>query len=103
MVCSGSNKIISIGGGAFENPDTRSTLLKFGIVFYLKSDIDVLYNRTSKENIRPLLQTENPAEALKNLLIKRQANYEKAHYIIDTGKMSEEDIINTILGSVNEE
>ena len=37
LVCSnGQNKIISVGGGAFENPDSRSTLLNFGKVFYLK-------------------------------------------------------------------
>ena len=43
MVCTGVKKIISIGGGAFENPDNRATLLKFGKVFYLKSDLDILY------------------------------------------------------------
>ena len=38
MVCSSCyNKIISIGGGAFENPENRASLLKFGKVFYLKS------------------------------------------------------------------
>ena len=33
LVCNGKNKIIAIGGGAFENPDNRSTLLQFGKVF----------------------------------------------------------------------
>lgn len=102
MVCTGKNKIISVGGGAFENPDTRSTLLNFGTVFYLKSDIDVLYYRISKENTRPLLQTENPIEVLNNLLKKREENYRKAHYTIDTGVMTEEGIINTILGIIDE-
>ena len=41
MVANGINKIVSIGGGAFENPDNRSTLLHFGKVFYLKSDLDI--------------------------------------------------------------
>ena len=102
MVCSGSNKIISVGGGAFENPDTRSTLLKFGKVFYLKSDIDVLYYRISKENTRPLLQTENPVEVLRELLKKRESNYQKANYTIDTSELSDDDIINVILRNINE-
>ena len=102
MVCTGVNKIISVGGGAFENPDNRATLLKFGTVFYLKSDIDVLYYRISKENTRPLLQTENPMESLKELLKKREENYHKAHYTLDTSKMTEDMIINTILGSIDE-
>ena len=68
LVCCGKNKIISIGGGAFENPDSRNTLLNFGKVFYLKSDIDVLYYRVSKDSTRPLLCNENPRQALENLL-----------------------------------
>ncbi|MCQ2744530.1 MAG: shikimate kinase [bacterium] len=82
-VCNGENKIISIGGGAFENPDSRNTLLNFGLVFYLKSDLDVLYYRISKDNKRPLLNCKNPKEALQKLLIKREENYKKAHYTLD--------------------
>ena len=48
LVCTGNNRIISIGGGAFENPDNRATLLNFGKVFYLKSNVDVLYYRLSQ-------------------------------------------------------
>ena len=40
LLCNGKKKIISIGGGAFENPDNRITLLNFGKVFYLKSELD---------------------------------------------------------------
>lgn len=103
LVCSGRNKIISIGGGAFENPDSRGTLLRFGKVFYLKSDLDVLYYRISNDSTRPLLAQENPKEILKNLLERREENYSKAHYIIDTGSMSQDEIINFILGSIDEE
>ena len=103
LVCaSGKRKIISIGGGAFENPDSRGTLLKFGTVFYLKSDLDVLYYRVSRDSTRPLLNNENPREVLKNLLTKREENFLKAHYTIDTGSMSEEEIVEKIIGSINE-
>ena len=101
MVCSGVNKIISIGGGAFENPDNRATLLKFGKVFYLKSDLDVLYYRISQDSTRPLLQKENPKEILKNLLNKREENYQKAHFTIDTSMLSENEIIRIILDEAN--
>ena len=102
MVCTGKNKIISIGGGAFENPDNRCTLLNFGKVFYLKSDLDVLYYRISEDNTRPLLQNKNPKEVLKTLLEKREENYQKAHYIINTSELTEDEICKSILGSINE-
>lgn len=102
LVCSGKNKIISIGGGAFENPDSRGTLLRFGKVVYLKSDLDVLYYRISKDSSRPLLQSENPKETLANLLKKREENYMKAHFVINTYNLDENEIVNQILGSINE-
>lgn len=102
LVASGNKKILSIGGGAFENPDSRSTLLRFGKVFYLKSDLDVLYYRISEDSSRPLLKTDNPRAILENLLKKREENYSRAHYIIDTSSMNEDEITDFILGSIDE-
>ena len=102
LVCSGTKKIISVGGGAFENPDNRITLLKFGKVFYLKSELDVLYYRISKDTSRPLLNNNNPRFVLESLLKKRENNYQKAHSIIDTYNLSEEEIVEYIIGSINE-
>ena len=101
MVCSGSNKIISVGGGAFENPNNRAALLKFGKVFYLKSDLDILYYRISEDKTRPLLQKENPKQILEKLLLKREENYKKAHYTIDTNNMSKEEIVRFIINAAN--
>ncbi len=102
LICNGNKKIVSIGGGAFENPDNRATLLNFGKVFYLKSDLDVLYYRISNDTSRPLLQTENPKEALEKLLSKREENYLKAHYTINTSNLETDEIINYLLGHINE-
>ena len=101
MICTGNNKIISIGGGAFENPQNRATLLKFGKVFYLKSDLDILYYRISKDSSRPLLQNENPKQILEKMLLKREENYKKAHFTIDTSKMKEDEIVRFIINASN--
>ena len=101
MVCSGTNKIISIGGGAFENPNNRATLLKFGKVFYLKSDLDILYYRISQDKTRPLLQNKNPKQILEKLLLKREENYKKAHFTIDTSSTSEDEIVRFIINAAN--
>ena len=101
MVSTGINKIISIGGGAFENPDNRATLLSFGTVFYLKSGLDILYCRISNDTSRPLLQNENPRKILEKLLEKRERNYEKADCVIDTDNLSNEEIIGIILDETN--
>ena len=97
LCCAGSKRIISTGGGAFENPDNRATLLKFGKVFYLKTNPDILYDRLKEDSARPLLQKENPKEILNNMLKKREKNYIKAHYIIDTDLLDLNEIIGLIL------
>lgn len=103
LIClNGKNKIISIGGGAFENPDSRNTLLNFGKVFYLKSDLDVLYYRISNDTSRPLLNNDNPHKALEILLKKREENFLKAHYTINTSNLNEAEVIDKILGFINE-
>ena len=101
MVCSGSKKIISVGGGAFENPNNRAALLKFGKVFYLKSDLDILYYRISHDSSRPLLQNENPKQTLEKMLLKREENYKKAHFTVDTSKMNEDEIVRFIINEAN--
>ena len=101
MVCTGKNKIISIGGGAFENPDNRATLLKFGKVFYLKSDLDVLYYRISSDSTRPLLQKENPRKILENMLLRREENFKKAHYTVDTSSLNEDEIVRFIINEAD--
>jgi len=71
-------------------------------VLYLKTNLDVLYYRLSNDKIRPLLQNGNVQDTLKNMLKKREANYLKAHVTIDTDELGENEIIETILGSINE-
>ena len=56
----------------------------------------------SKDSKRPLFNNNNPKEVLENLLKKRESNFLKAHYIIDTSTINEEEIVETILGSINE-
>ena len=101
LLCKGSKKIISIGGGAFENPSNRAALLKFGTVFYLKTNIDVLYLRIAEDKTRPLLQKNNPKQILKELLEKRESNYQKAHYTIDTNTLSCDEVIRFIINATN--
>ena len=84
------NTVISLGGGAFENEKNRTILLNSSKAFYLKASIDTLYERIKADNSRPLLKCDDPKEKLKELLKKREANYKKAHYIINAENSLEE-------------
>ena len=80
------NIILSLGGGAFEKGVNQEFLLKNTIVIYLCADIDTIYERIKTDNSRPLLKCDNPKGKLKELLEKREPNYLKADFKIDTNK-----------------
>lgn len=100
--CQKNKTIISTGGGVFENPINRKVLLNSGKVFYLYAPSQVLYDRIKTQGDRPLLQCENPELVFINLLDKRDKNYRKADYIIDTTLLSPEQVAREVLRRGNE-
>ena len=95
------NLIISLGGGAFENETNRENLLASGKVFYLRASVDTLYERIKDDKTRPLLYCENPRGKLEELLKKREPNYLKANYVIDTDNKTINDLVNEISHKLN--
>lgn len=91
------NQIISTGGGIVENTDNINALKERGLIFYLKASPDELYNRIKDQNNRPLLNQDKPFEILKKLLKKREKNYLRANFVIDTNKKQAYTIMNDIL------
>ncbi len=74
----GEPKVIATGGGAFVDPDTRSLVLDKAIAIWLDGDIDILFERVSRRNTRPLLNTGNPRETLERLAQERTPFYAQA-------------------------
>lgn len=101
-VCQKNNQIVSTGGGAFENPENRKVLLNSGKVFYLYAPSQVLYDRIKTQGGRPLLHCENPESIFNELLEKRDKNYRKADYIIDTTLLNSEQVAKEVLRRGNE-
>lgn len=91
------NQIISIGGGAFENPENICALKKNGLIFYLKAPSSELFNRIKNETNRPLLNADFSQKNIENLLKKREKNYMKADFVINTYQNHAYTILNDIL------
>lgn len=96
------NQIISTGGGAFENEENRNILLKNGKVLYLKASPEEIFNRIKNETHRPLLRKDFSVEKISNILKNREKNYKKAHHIIDTTGKTPYNIVEEILGILND-
>ena len=92
------NIILATGGGAILMDSNRKHLKERGTVIYLHSDIDHLVERTRHDKNRPLLQTEDPAAKLRELMEIREPLYkETADLIINTGEKSIHTVIKVIL------
>ena len=79
------NIVVATGGGIIVNNDNFEILKKKKFVFFLKSDINSLLGRLSKDVSRPLLEVSDMKEQLNDLYSSRKKKYEEAsNYSIET-------------------
>ena len=81
----GAPSILAAGGGAFMDPQTRALIHECAISVWLRADLETLAARTGGRNHRPLLNSGNPRETLKNLMDTRYPVYAEADITVETG------------------
>lgn len=74
----GNPGILSTGGGAFMNDHNRQVISERGASVWLKADLELLWSRVRHKNTRPLLQTDDPYQTLKNLCEARNPIYARS-------------------------
>jgi shikimate kinase len=85
----GNRLLLSTGGGVVLRPENRRHLHGRAQVFYLKCSPEDIAARLRNDATRPLLQVEDPAQRLRDLLQQREPLYlETAHYVIQTTGLS---------------
>lgn len=77
-------QVLSTGGGAFMNEQTRLAIADHGISVWLKADIDILMERVSKKQNRPLLKNPDPRAIMEKLMAERYPVYAKAAVTVPT-------------------
>ncbi len=94
--------VLSTGGGAFMERDTRECLLAKSRVFWLDVPIsDLIMRLSNSSNKRPLLQMENFDVVLCDMLKERIPIYRKAHHRIGTVKKKPSGITREIISILN--
>lgn len=76
------NIVLATGGGVILDENNRQLLKSRGKVVYLKSSAEKLYQRTARDKKRPLLNTPDRLETIKQLLDFRQPLYEEVADLI---------------------
>jgi shikimate kinase len=76
--------VLATGGGAFMDGETRALIRQRGISVWLRADLELLYQRVSRRNNRPLLKQGNPRETLARLIEQRYPVYAQADITVET-------------------
>ncbi|MEW5966302.1 MAG: shikimate kinase [Pseudomonadota bacterium] len=97
-----SGIVLASGGGAVLSAANRARLRDNGLVIYLRGTPEHLHERTRQDRNRPLLQTENPLEKLRELYRVRDPLYrEVADLVVDTGRQGVTGMTRTLYGKVD--
>lgn len=94
--------VLATGGGAILSAFNREVLRQNGLVIYLRGTPEHLYERTRHDRNRPLLQTDNPLERMRELFQVRDPLYrEIADIVIDTGRQSVSAMSRALFGKID--
>ncbi|AZN96500.1 shikimate kinase [Mesorhizobium sp. M9A.F.Ca.ET.002.03.1.2] len=77
-------QVLSTGGGAFMSAQTREAIQGHGVSVWLKAEIDLLMDRVSKKQNRPLLKSADPRAVIERLMVERYPVYATADVTVPT-------------------
>lgn len=93
----GGPQVLSTGGGAFMNEHTREGIAAHGVSVWLKADLDLLMERVSKKQNRPLLKNPDPRGVLARLMGERHPVYATARITVQTRDDRKETIATEVI------
>jgi len=89
--------VIATGGGAFMNPDIRAEISKKGISIWLRANVEVLVERVSRRNNRPLLANGDKHAILTRLMQERDPVYGRADLVVDNNLGEHDKVVGSIV------
>ncbi len=93
-------RVLSTGGGAFMNAETRAAICENGLSLWLDADLEILWERVTKRDNRPLLKTANPKKTLEDLMIARYPTYATAHLTVKSRDIRKDAMAHEVIAAV---
>ena len=94
--------VVACGGGLVMAPGMMDLLKSKGTVIALFASEEIIFDRTLRNEDRPLLNVEDPKAAIKALLLERTPTYLKSHFSISTSGRTLSDVVSSIVRSYRE-
>jgi shikimate kinase len=89
--------VLATGGGAFIDEEVRRKIAESAISVWLRADLDLLLQRTSRRGDRPLLSQGNRRVTLERLMEERYPVYAEAEITIDSTREVPEITVERVL------
>ncbi|CAA2101292.1 MULTISPECIES: shikimate kinase [Methylobacterium] len=93
--------VLATGGGAFMREATRARIAQGGVSVWLKAELDVLMRRVRKRGNRPLLQTDDPEETMRQLMEIRHPVYGSADVMIPSRDVSHDRVVEDVMEALD--
>lgn len=100
-ILEGGPKVLSTGGGAYMNEQTRAAIASHGVSVWLKADLDLLMERVAKKQNRPLLRDPDPRGVLRRLMDERYPVYALADATVVTRDETKEVIAAEVIEAIS--
>lgn len=96
-----TGSVIATGGGAVLSPDNAAILKRCGVIVSLQAPPEIILERLEKDSVaRPLLSKPDRLQAIQQMLTARAEKYAIADYTIETGALTPQDVVRTILDTL---
>lgn len=92
--------VLATGGGAFMDEQTRALLNAQTRTVWLRAELDVLVERTSRKRTRPLLRTGDPRQILSRLIDERYPIYAEAHATVESVQTRREVVASRVVAAL---
>ena len=92
--------VLATGGGAYMNDETRAAIAEGALTVWLRADLDVLVERTGKNDKRPLLRGGDPRAILSRLMDERHPVYAQADLEVESTRQRREVVASRVVHAI---
>jgi len=101
-IVEGLPTVLATGGGAFIHDGTRELLKAHTVTVWLQAELDVLAERATRRDTRPLLRGKDPKAVLSRLAEVRYPIYALADVHVMTGEGAHREAVRTVMGAIQD-
>jgi shikimate kinase len=94
--------VLSTGGGAFMDAETRQLIHDKAISIWLRADIEILVKRAARKDDRPLLKGSGDLRTrIENILAQREPMYAQAMLTVESDERPVDDTVERVLNALD--